>query len=105
MKSRPQFCKPLVDESYKAFRRSFYRQEEATRAYLPNLSSYDGRQLSGMTHLEPFSYPVWDVHGICGEMKADPRTEKLSKEQYVLFDYSVKDPLSKEAAILFVDVK
>ncbi|MCR5283483.1 MAG: B12-binding domain-containing radical SAM protein [Lachnospiraceae bacterium] len=105
MKSRPQFCKSLSGEPYKAFRKDFYRREEQTRDYLPHLSNYDGRQLSGMTHIEPFVYPVWDRE-MLGKMTAeDLLSEQHPADRYVLFDYSVRDPLSREAAIRVVDAK
>ena len=41
-----------------------------------------------MTHLECFRYPVWDLQQLLsGEGKGG----------YMLFDYSEKDPLTKEA--------
>ena len=94
MKSRPGFCKMLTDEKYKEFRHAFYRKEEKTRYYLPELSQYDGRQLSGMTHLEPFIYSVWDIENI--------EVPEKGQEKYVLFDYSVKDPLTREAKTTIV---
>ena len=48
-----------------------------------------------MTHLEPFSYPVWDME----KMLAAP---EKGQERYVLFDYSVRDPLTKEAKVCVV---
>lgn len=90
MKSRPDFCKSLTDERDKAFRHAFYREEEKERKYLPELGQYDARQLSGMTHLESFSYPVWDQERMTA-------VSEKEQERYVLFDYSVRDPLTKEA--------
>ena len=95
MKSRPDFCKSLTDEEHKSYRHVFYREEEKGRRYLPGLCQYDARQLSGMTHLEPFSYPVWDME----KMLAAP---EKGQERYVLFDYSVRDPLTKEAKVCVV---
>ncbi|MBR4760553.1 MAG: DUF4080 domain-containing protein [Lachnospiraceae bacterium] len=83
MKSRPAFCRPLTNESYKNARHAFYKEEEKTRKYLPNLSAYDARQLERMTHLEPVADPVWDA-------------------DYILFDYSIRDPLSNEAAAFLI---
>ena len=92
MKSRPVFCRSLTSETYKNFRHAFYREEEKTRRYLPHLSQYDGRRLSGITHLEPFSRPVWDPEYPDHRKACEP-----SKEWYVLFDYTRKDPLTKDA--------
>ena len=88
MKSRPEFCKDLSDATYKDFRHAFYKEEEKTRQYLPNLSQYDARQLAGMTHLECFEYPVWDPERLVAGERAP---------KYLLFDYSEKNPLTKEA--------
>ena len=109
MKSRPAFCKPLTDAAYRDFRHAFYREEEKSRKYLSNLCRYDARQLSGMTHLEPFVYPVWDAHMLQQICKEDVKTKKeqVLKEHvtggYILFDYSVRDSLSNEAAIQLLD--
>ena len=45
-----------------------------------------------MTHLEWFSYPVWDV-------EAAGKFEPLKKEAKVLFDYQKRSPLTHEAAV------
>ncbi|MCR5213780.1 MAG: B12-binding domain-containing radical SAM protein [Eubacterium sp.] len=95
MKSRPDFCKTITDEKHKKYRLSFYREEEKTRHFLPELSQYDGRQLSGMTHLEPFKYPVWDMEKMLHN-KEIPESVN-DQEYYILFDYSRKNPLTKEA--------
>ncbi len=96
LKSRPAFCRDLTEEGYKSYRRAFYKEEEKTRRYLPSLREYDGRQLSGMTHLEPFVYPVWDTAELL-RRRTEPQIAKNPKEQYILFDYSERDPLSGEA--------
>ena len=95
LKSRPAFCRDLTEEGYKSYRRAFYKEEEKTRRYLPSLREYDGRQLSGMTHLEPFVYPVWDTAELL-RRRTEPQIAKNPKEQYILFDYSERDPLSGE---------
>ena len=59
MKSRPEFAADL--SPYKDTVRSFYKREERERAFLPDYCAYDWKQLAKMTHLESFSYPVWDV--------------------------------------------
>ena len=93
MKSRPEFCRSLTNEAYKNFRHAFYQEEEKTRRYLPDLKQHDSRQLSGITHLEPFSYPVWDTESFDQWEEGDASGE----ERYILFDYTRKDPLTKEA--------
>lgn len=92
MKTRPAFCRPLTEEAYKNFRHAFYREEEKTREYLPDLHDYDARALSGMTHIELFSYPIWEdgvEDGIEDGIEAGA--------YYVLFDYSQRDPLTRDA--------
>ena len=98
MKSRPEFCRSLTDEAFKDYRHAFYREEEKTRRYLPHLGQYDSRQLSGITHLEHFIYPVWDMKNPEKWQKEDTSGEG----SYVLFDYSVKDPLTKEARTVVI---
>ena len=87
LKSRPEFATDLWErEECKVFSRDFYKKEEQERFYLPAYSAYDSRQLSKMTHLEPFRYSVWDT--------SSEMTEGL---YYVLFDYKERSPLTKEA--------
>lgn len=74
VKSRLAFARDLTP--YKERIREFYRREESERRYLPDYEGYDGRQLSKMTHLEPFT---------------DFEEEK---EYFLLFDYRQRDPLT-----------
>jgi len=46
-----------------------------------------------MTHLEKFSYPVWE---------AEQDGIAAGTERYVLFDYSERDPLTKDAHTVIV---
>ncbi len=78
VKSRPDWCPPR--EPYRERYRDFYRQEEASRRYLPDYEQYDARQLEKMTHLELFS-------------QFGP----------VLFDYRRRDPLTGNAGVLVVE--
>lgn len=102
MKSRPLFCRPLTEDAYRKFRHDFYRQEEIARRFLPGLTEYDSRQLSGMTHLEPFSYPVWDMEDLTGRIHDQKMMDTKSEDTYVLFDYSGRDPLTKEATVQII---
>ncbi|MGN0423834.1 MAG: B12-binding domain-containing radical SAM protein [Acetatifactor sp.] len=88
-KSRPDFAPDR--EEYREDIRSFYRSEEETRAYLPFYQEYDWKQLSKMTHLEPFTYPVWE-EGVSDAAEGRPAG-------FVLFDYRCRNPLSGAAAI------
>ena len=88
LKSRPDFAKDLTP--YKHRIRSFYQKEETDRCCLPDYADYDSRQLSRMTHMEVFDYPVWETD-IAGHM------QKLDKPCMVLFDYRIRDALTYEA--------
>ncbi len=90
VKSRPDFAKDLT--SYKEEMREFYRREEEERAYLPEYEMYDSKQLARMTHLEPFSYPVW-------EMRLRREVKTAEKPVYVLFDYEKRNPLTGDARV------
>lgn len=93
-KSRPAFAPPL--EEYRDRIRRFYVEEEHSRALLPDYAGYDARQLSRMTHLEPFSCPVWE--------EPDGRGERGPFCRFVLFDYRQRDPLSGNVRTAVVDL-
>lgn len=92
-KSRPAFA-PQMDtdeqEIFKKQMRTFYEQEETERKYLADYVSYDSRQMSKMTHMELFHYPVW-------EENLTLQTDALPDSVAVLFDYQKRDPLTYEA--------
>lgn len=88
LKSRPDFARDLQD--FKEEVRSFYKKEEENRTVLPAYEAYDAKQLARMTHLEPFSYPVW-------EMPQREEIRVLEKPVFVLFDYQERNPLTGEA--------
>jgi len=89
-KSRPEFAADITP--YKSAFHAFFANEERVRALLPDYEAYDWKQISKMTHLEWFSYPVWDV-------EAAGKCEPLEKEAKVLFDYQKRSPLTHEAAV------
>ncbi len=110
LKSRPDFATDTAP--YKEEIRSFYRREEEEPRYLEGYKGYDSRQLSKMTHLEPFRYPVWDTERLSQELPGGKRSGLESAEGglaqeasnqssslgFVLFDYSCRNPLNHEAA-------
>ena len=51
-----------------------------------------------MTHLEMFSYPVWESRG-----GAEWKMEKLAEQRMVLFDYRKRSPLTNEAEVRVVE--
>lgn len=77
LKSRPAFAAEITEEEKQDIRR-FYQSEEQERHYLSAYDQYDWKQLSRMTHLEPFRYP---------------------QPHYVLFDYQERNPLNYEAKV------
>lgn len=94
LKSRPIFATDLsVNEESKNAVREFYRKEEQERKWLPDYAEYDWKQLSKMTHLELFRYPVWDVEAL----SADNFASEQDAGYGVLFDYRKRDPLTYEA--------
>ncbi len=127
LKSRPEFARDIGE--WKSFIRDFYQKEECSHQYLPDYVGYDWKQLSKMTHLEPFAYPVWDVEqmvrgyerwgsggvqgevedwgsgGIQGEAEYWGYGGSLRKDEiekyggFVLFDYRKRNPLNHEAAV------
>ncbi|MBQ0059341.1 MAG: B12-binding domain-containing radical SAM protein [Lachnospiraceae bacterium] len=69
-KSRPAFAIPEITDFAKVH--AFYENEELMQKYLPGYLTYDPKQRRKMTHLEYLP----------------------SRDQYLLFDYSKRDPLS-----------
>lgn len=91
LKSRPDFAPDLHD--LQPVIHAFYKKEESERRYLPHLSEISAPQLSRMTHLEPFSYSVWATD--VSEVK------RLPEQAFLLFDYDHRDPLTREAKVLW----
>lgn len=91
LKSRPVFAADL--SVHKERVRSFYEREEKERRLLPSYRDCQAKQMAKMTHMEFFSYHVWEE---CG----DRRAEKAVRNEAVLFDYKKRNPLTGEAEIL-----
>ena len=79
-KTRPEFAGDYQVD--KDTLRAFYEWEARTGTYLPDYRGYDKNQIRRMTHLEYFRW----------------------SNQYVLFDYFVKNPLNHEARICKIDM-
>ena len=94
LKSRPAFAREVTPEN-KDYIRSVYQREEQERKLLPDYGQYDWKQLSKMTHIEAFRYPVWDVELLCDEVLNYGNKEMF----YILFDYNRRNPLNYEAHI------
>ncbi len=103
MKSRPDFASELSE--WKEAIKEFYRKEEKERQFLPEYVGYDWKQLSKMTHLEPFLYPVWDVEQMVsgydawGDGTGLNSTEQGKQKDFILFDYQQRNPLNYEAKV------
>ncbi len=103
LKSRPDFAKEL--SKWKEPIKKFYREEEKERRFLSEYMEYDWKQMSKMTHLEPFVYPVWDMEQMVNEYDkwgddADLNSiEQGKQEDFVLFDYHERNPLNYEAKV------
>lgn len=87
VKTRPAFCPG--EERLRGESRAFYQWEEGEGKYLPSYRGYQSKQLAKMTHLEGFTYGVWN--------KGDCR--KLPEQHLILFDYQNRNPLTKAARI------
>ena len=88
MKSRPVFAGDLAE--YKEQFREFYENEEELRAVLPDYAQYQPKQIARMTHMDMFTYPVWEEDSVrC--------SQKLTEGVAVLFDYGNRNPLNSEA--------
>lgn len=94
LKSRPAFalCWQQGEEEKEQVR-AFYRQEAQTPQYLTGYEGYQPQQLMKMTHIEYFTYPVW---------QQNMKMTQLSQKTAILFDYQKRDPLTYDAAYYIV---
>lgn len=88
VKSRPAFASFLAID--KEIVRTFYENEVKNYQFLSGYEKYDAKQMARMTHLEKFTYPVWNT-------KYEDIVEPLTEDKYVLFDYLERNPLNYEA--------
>ncbi len=111
LKSRPDFATDMSEDTIKSAIRRFYQTEEQERKFLPSYMAYDWKQLSKMTHLEPFCYPVWDnelLLEVTGKKSGAENVKAKDLESdnevmaYILFDYKERNPLNHEAATQLV---
>lgn len=94
LKSRPDFAKDM--SIWKEEFHKFYREEEETHRFLPEYLPYNARQMSKMTHMEAFRYPVW-------EEEVSKVQVKLEQEKFILFDYQKRDSLTYQARTVLVE--
>lgn len=97
MKSAPPFAKDISE--YKVYLRDFYRKEEEERKYLPLYNQFDSKQMAKMTHVEFFTYPVWEKK-IAG--RGELLEKKLRTPQPVLFDYKERDVITRDCRIVLL---
>ena len=94
LKSRPAFAPCWQQgEEEKEQVRAFYRQEAQTPQYLTGYEGYQPQQLMKMTHIEYFTYPVW---------QQNMKMTQLSQKTAILFDYQKRDPLTYDAAYYMI---
>ena len=93
VKSRPEFAGESGEDE-KEYQRAFYLQEEKEHRYLKGYEEYDHRQLAKMTHLEHFTYPVWDP---------EAAGKGVRTSGSVLFDYRNRDALTYDAAFWLLE--
>ncbi len=91
LKSRPVFAASGEDDKEQV--KDFYRTEATERKYLKGYEAYQSTQLQKMTHIERFSYPVWEQNPI----------EALESPAYVLFDYMHRNPITNDANVFVIN--
>lgn len=89
MKSRPDFAGDLSQYKEKIW--NFYNDEKRLREALSGYEEYQPKQIAKMTHIEVFSYPVWEMDG---------SMERMGDKKMALFDYRKRNSLTKEATIM-----
>lgn len=100
VKSRPPFARDIHDRYQEIS--AFYRQQEKEPDLLSGYveKGYDSRQMMRMTHMEIFTYPVWDEKWLNGVELSGLHPEG---EWFVLFDYERRNPLNHEAGYTVLD--
>ena len=97
MKTAPAFAKDAPE--YKDYLRAFYQKEEEERNYLPGYTQYDSKQMAKMTHVEFFTYPVWEK---AAPKREDLLSRRLEAPQPVLFDYRERDVITRDCRIVLL---
>lgn len=107
-KSRPDFANDLSE--YKSLLTDFFKKEAEEHSLLPAYASYDARQMQRMTHVDFFTYPVYDVDKMreiqtqMASPSADWREKGIKGSKIaILFDYEARNPLTYEAKTMLLD--
>lgn len=95
-KSRPAFA-PEYTLS-KSMLRQFYKKETEEPRMLKSYCGLQEAQIARMTHIERFSYAVWN-----GLQNPTECTKNMDSPKYVLFDYKNRDMLSYNAAFFVLE--
>lgn len=103
MKSRPSFAGEQKEHYEKIM--DFYRKEEEEPRLLAAYADCSAKQMSRMTHIEYFRYPVNTPAEELLEIFDEAQSaggENASREAsgcFLLFDYKKRSPLTQEAAV------
>lgn len=110
-KSRPVFAKDIRSRYHEMT--AFYKKEEESPVLLQTYAAkgFDSRQMMRMTHMEIFRYPVWDEawleqisFGKLGPENIYAGKTDSGKEQFVLFDYEKRNPVTGEARYTVIEM-
>lgn len=93
-KSRPDFAADL--SAYHETIWNFYREEEKSPDYLTGYQNYHAKQMLKMTHIDVFYYKVW-------EKEPEKAVQRKEQPVFILFDYSVRNPLTQDAKIFTLE--
>lgn len=95
IKSRPSFAEKTEDSSQKEKIKAFYKEEMEHPCFLKSYAEqgFQAKQVSNMTHIEGFKYPVWEEKIDLEQMYIRSKEQKT----YILFDYQKRNPLTYEA--------
>ncbi len=94
-KSRPGYAVDL--SPYQEQIRDLYKEEAVSRKLLPHYEGYNDKQLVRMTHMDVFTYSVDGEEG-------QDKMKKKERPGYILFDYSDRNALTKEARVLRINL-
>ena len=98
LKNRPDFSTENMlerDAAEKQKVRQFFEREIKTHEHLKGYEVCTPAQLLRMTHIERFSFPVWE------KCPADC-TVRLARPAYILFDYQDRSALTHDAAFYII---
>jgi len=105
-KSRPEFARDI--SGYRQEISDYYKSQEQQPDVLCSYveKGFDCKQMLRMTHMEVFSYPVWNVvrKGCTEQLQEMSVLSEGQKGDYrILFDYQKRNPLTYEAVYYVVD--